>query len=208
MDTLARKIIDAIQNSLVGGLAIHLLWISYLGTSLIDEIAEPEWGLTLKSSYFALFLFGSILVWLIGAIAKSAPRPTTAQHLSDRVTRPPENGFESWSQQPANGLHPPLFIRRIVMAIGGETQPPRQKFGLLALLLFIGLSLFAFGVVFLPNVWPDAHPLLKSVTTRVFLVLVWMAIIIALVIRGWATKQKFRLATQDQPSVSTAMSPV
>ena len=163
MDTLARKIIDAIQNSLVGGLAIHLLWMSYLGMSLIDEIAEPEWGLTLKSSYFALFLFGSILVWLIGAIAKSAPRPSTSQHLSDRVTRPPENGFESWSQQPANGLHPPLFMRRIVMAIGGETQPPKHK---------------------------------------------WMVIIMAFVIRGWATEQKCRLAPQDQPSVSTAMSPV
>ena len=209
MDTLARKIIDAIQNSLVGDLVMKLIWpFGYLWVTLTEEVAFAPSSSSLLGAYFVVLSVGIFLIWLLGTIAKTAPRPSSVRHLSDRVIRPPDNGFETWSQPPADGLRPPRFLRRVVEAIGGTRHLKDQKFGWLSLAFVIASILLAASIGLFPAFWSKAHPLFTSATMRLVIIQACLLVLLVFQIRQWATEQKLRLATQDQPSVSTAMSPV
>ncbi|MBJ7448081.1 MAG: hypothetical protein JHC81_11150 [Brevundimonas sp.] len=209
MDTLARKIIDAIQNSLVGDLFWKLIWpFGYLWVTLTEEVAFSPSRSPLLGAYFIVLLAGFFLIWLLGTIAKTAPRPISVRHLSDRVIRPPENGFESWSQPPADGLRPPRIMRRIVETLGGSRSISEGRFAWLSLAFLIGILVLPISLVLFPNFWSEAHPVFASEPIRLILVQACLFVLVAFQIRQWATEQKRRLSTQDQPSVSTAMSPV
>lgn len=209
MDTLARKIIDAIQNSLVGDLFWKLIWpFGYLWVAFTEDVAFPDGGSPLLGPYAVLLLASIFFIWILGTIAKTATHRPMVSHLSDRVTRPPENGFETWSQPPANGLHPPELMRRIVETIGGTRYLKDQKFGWLSLAFVIAAILLAASIGLFPAFWSKAHPLFSSATMRLFTIQACLLVLLVFQIRQWATEQKLRLAAQDQPSVSTAMSPV
>lgn len=209
MDTLARKIIDAIQNSLVGDLVIKLYWpVGYLWVAATEQVAYPDLSKTPMAIYFAIGVPGILLIWILGKAAKTAPRLSDEGIMLDQIARPLENGFQTWSQPPANGLRPPRAMRRIVEAIGGPKPLGDQKFGWLSGVFLIAAMLVAISLVLFPNVWSDAHPFFASEPTRLVLIQACLLILVAFQVRQWATEQKCRLASQDQPSVSTAMSPV
>lgn len=209
MDTLARKIIDAIQNSLVGDLFWKLIWpFGYIWVAFTEDVAFPDGGSPLLGPYAVLLLASIFLIWILGTIAKTATHRPMVSYLSDRVTRPPENGFETWSQPPANGLHPPELMRRIVETIGGTRYLKDQKFGWLSLAFVIAAILLAASIGLFPAFWSKAHPLFSSAIMRLFTIQACLLVLLVFQIRQWATEQKLRLAAQDQPSVSTAMSPV
>lgn len=209
MDTLARKIIDAIQNSLIGDLVMKLIWpFGYLWVTLTEKVAFAPSSSSLLGAYFVVLSVGIFLIWLLGTIAKTAPRLSSVRHLSDRVTRPPDNGFETWSQPPADGLRPPRFLRRVVEAIGGTKPLKDQKFSWLFLAFVIGMLALASCLALFPNFWAGTHSLLASEATRLMLVQACLLVLAAFQVRQWATDQKLRLAAQDQPSPSIAIAAV
>lgn len=206
MDTLARKIIDAIQNSLVGDLVMKLIWpFGYLCVAFTEDVAFPTGGSPLLGPYAVLLLASIFLIWLLGTIAKTAPRRPMISHLSDRVTRPPENGFETWSQPPANGLHPPEFMRRIVETIGGTRHPKDQKFGWLSVAFVIAAILLAASIGEFPGFWSKAHPLFTSAPMRLVIIQACLLVLLVFQVRQWATEQKLSLARQDELSNTTSI---
>lgn len=209
MDTLARKIIDAIQNSLVGDLLVKLYWpLGYMWAALTERAVYPDFSKPLIASWLAAGAIGVCLAWLLGKIAKTAPRLTKDGFLMDQVARPLENGFQTWSQPPADGLRPPRLMRRFVEVIG-ETKPlGEQKLGWLSFSFLISTVLVGISLVFLPKFWFEIHPLFASEPTRIVLVQTCLIVLVAFQVRQWATEQKRRLAAQEKPFVSTAMSPV
>lgn len=206
MDTLARKIIDAIQNSLVGDLLVKLYWpLGYMWVALTERAAYPDLGKPLIASWLVLGVVGVCLAWVLGKIAKTSPRLTNDGILMDQVARPLENGFQTWSQLPTDGLRPPRVMRRIVEVIGGTKRVGDHKFGWISFVFLMGSMLLAVSLVLFPGFWSDRHPLLALETTRIVLVQACLLVLVVFQVREWATDQKQRLAAQSQTLVTASL---
>ncbi len=120
MSGLARRLVEAVQHSLLGALLVRLCWpLSMI--FLVDSQLKPH-----NPAFFASALFGAvimtILAWLIGILAiYQKPR---ARMALERVADAPANAFGVWSQRPAGGLRPPQVTRSLVMILG---RPNSQK---------------------------------------------------------------------------------
>ncbi|WP_339931388.1 hypothetical protein [uncultured Brevundimonas sp.] len=195
MGNLARKLIDAIQHSLLGSLFLAILTgvmpFVPLAIHLTPHETVPWIGLPL----FGLIIVAAFMAWLVGAVANRRPRRLSPLHAL-QLDPPPQaaNGFEAWSELPTEGLRPPPLMRGIVTLIG--MHPEQEERG-----LEVTVALAAMGLLFLlsfagSDVWQRLYPALAKPSARLLPALGCLAFIAASVVRGWASTQRKLLAPQ------------
>lgn len=206
MEKLARKIINAIQNSLVGDLVARLVWpTSYLWWQVTDQLTPGRLDWRISAGVVLVMVGGFLSVWVLGAVATTPKRPKK-RYFSDHVDTAIWNGFGGWSLPPHEDLRPPVFMRRLVEALGSPNAKPQGILVIPAVAIAISVLLLPFGLIWFPQFFADAHPWLADAGHRLLLAQACLAIFVAFQIRQWATVQKHRLAEQGQmlPPASTA----
>lgn len=186
MGNLARKIIDAIQHSLLGTLLVQLLWpCAWLFWVVLDELA-PETTDSLPTLIILVLLpVGLFLFWLVGALANRRRAPGTPL---EKLHVERANGFEAWQELPEGGLRPPRVMRWIVTVLGAS---PERKGSLPEFLLVMTSMGLAFTLAALgPDFWTRIHPELESLSLRRTLALSFATLFALLIIRNWATNQR------------------
>jgi hypothetical protein len=189
MGNLARMIIDAIQHSMLDRLVVRLvplLWIS----SAWERLSPSESG----AGFWALFL-GITGLWLLysllGAVADQSPKPRQRTPY-DPVHDYPSNRFSECDQQPKDDLRPPAPIRSLVMTFGVGR---RSWISVIEGLMFVGAFALAWMLAYKSQAfWSDVDPSLAEQASREQLFLAASAILVALVVRGWAVEQRERLS--------------
>lgn len=197
MGNFARRIIDAVQNSLMDRLVLrtHLLLVA---ASLWSKATSGPEDLTAFWVIPTLLIL-LVLIWLIGAIANRRPRPRTPH---DRVHAPPANGFEAWQELPEGGLRPPGIMRRLVAGLAFGRASPSADF--LAGVLGLGVLAVLFALAHAPDAdWSNIHPALADPTIRVRLASACVALIALVTLRQWAVEQSKRL----DPTLETGAPP-
>jgi hypothetical protein len=191
---LARKIIEAIQHSMLDRLVARLfplLWI----WSMWDRMAPSEsWaGLWVILGIAGLWLLYSLLE----ALADQSPKPRQRTPY-DPVYIYPSNSPPAGDQTPKDGPRPPAPIRAFVMAVG---LGGRSWISIVEGLMLLGGFTLTWMLAYKPRAfWSDLHPGLAEQASREQLFLAASVTLIALFIRGWAVEQRERLS----PSASRA----
>ena len=197
MGNFARKIIDAVQHSMLDRLFVQLLpllWIS----SAWEDLSSPEYG-----AGTLILLFGVAAVWLLYSLLEAAadqsPKPRQRSPYDPVPVYPPDKVPASGplsEQQP----RPPAFIRSLVMALG---VGGRSWISIIEGLMFIGSVALVWTLAYKSqSFWLDIDPRLAEQTFREQLFLVTSVILTALLVRLWAVEQRQRL------SPSTARAPL
>jgi len=183
---LARKIIDAVQNTMLDRLVVRLfplLWI----WSMWDRMAPSKSGtasLMLILGIFALLA----LHWVLGALADEPLKPRRGNPYDAHAPRAPS----AWDKQPEGGVRPPAFIRAFVMAFGAGG---RGWISIIEGLVFAGAFTLTWMLAHNSEAfWSDLHQGLAEQVSRERLFLAVSVILIALLIRGWAVEQRERLS--------------
>lgn len=197
MEKLARKIIDAIQNSLVGDLVARLVWPApYLWWQVTDHLTPGGLDWRISAGVFLVTIMGFLAAWVVGAVAETPRRPKKKE-FSDHVDVAIWNGFGAWSFPPHKDLSPPVFMRRIVDFLGRSNANPKGVFSIVALAaILVGLFL-PLGLMLFPQFFANAHPWLADAGHRLLVAQSCLAIFVASQIRQWATVHKHRLAEQN-----------
>ncbi|MGA0546057.1 hypothetical protein ACO2Q1_12345 [Brevundimonas sp. VNH65] len=115
MPQLARKLIDAIQNTLLDGLIfrlLNMLMASLAAARLSGVETAPDYAFLFLIPAFIGLIF---MAWLLGFLANRSQPPATTPLA--RLHQPRRNGFEAWHDPPAGGLNPPVFFRRFVKVL-------------------------------------------------------------------------------------------
>ena len=193
MGNLARKLIDAVQHSLLGSLFVAILTGVMPFVPAAIHLAPYETVPWIGLPLFGLFIIAAFMAWLVGAVANRRPRRLSPLHAL-QLDPPPQaaNGFEAWSELPAEGLDPPPFMRAIVALIGAHPEQDGRRLELNLTLAVMGL-LFLLGVVG-SDVWQRFYPALADPSARLLPALACLALLTLLVIRGWASAQRRLLA--------------
>jgi hypothetical protein len=190
---LARKIIDAVQHSMLDRLLLAAFPLLTLATWW-DDLWESPTDLTLWLLVGLPAVF--VVAWLVGVVANHA-RPHRG---SD-----PMDGFAAWSLMPPEQLNPPGWIRTIVFAL---TFPRSSAswWALLSMAVFMGA--FCLMLILskepLPE-WAYVHPAMAdpAVVDRVWFISA--GLVVATVVQSWAFEQRRRLdppRQTDQPERS------
>jgi hypothetical protein len=189
----ARKIIDAVQNTMLDKLFLRLFPLLGLAT-LWDKAGSPDIGAGLVLLIGLLFF----VAWVLGAIARL--KPQTERCPLHRLQDRPENGFEVWGRPPDGGLRPPRFMRWLVTTLAADAgRHPSGWRALLGFALILAALVFTGAVVTKPpEFWPDA-PWLAGPSTRFVLLTGATALVAAGLVRGWATEQRARLEDRPPP---------
>jgi len=188
----ARKIIDAIQHSLLGPLLVQLLWCSWLAWIVFDSLSPYALPHTVALPVLVMIPGGLFLAWLLGALANRRRRPRSAPPL-ERLQMDPSNGFEAWSELPVGGLRPPGLMRWIVTTLGARPDEGRRwiEFALHTVSVAVCLALILGD----PEAWWRVHPALATPSSRLPLGIAFIAILTVLAVRNWASVQR-RLLSQ------------
>lgn len=193
MRNLARKLIDAVQHSLLGSLFSTLAGGVLPVALLVNHLAPPMTALWLVLPVLGLFFLGGFLAWAIGALANRRPRRTSPLHaLQLDPPRQLSNGFEAWSELPADGLRPPEAMRWLVTRLGAH---PEEEGRWLEVSLGLG-TMILIGTLCLvsSDIWQQFYPALAAPSARLLPALVCVAILTAVQIRTWASIQRKLLA--------------
>lgn len=200
METLARKIIDAIQNSLVGDLVIRSFWlISFLWWHITDALTPGGLDYRIGLSLLATCLFGMAAIWLLGVLANKSPR-SQKRYWSDEPGPLTANGFGAWHILPSDGLRPPAFMRRLVSILGANEMQSRSSTRPYFLAAYTGLLTLMGGLAFWPELSEKVHPWFASAEHRLLLAHACLVVLIAFLIRQWAVDQKQLLAESGPES--------
>jgi len=194
---LARKIIDAIQHSMLDKLFVRLfplLWI----WSLWEDVSSSEYRT--GSLFLLLGVSGTWLLYsLLQAAADQSPKPRQRAPYDPVYVCPPDSvpaSGRASEQRP----RPPAFVRSLVMALGAGG---RSWISILEGLMFIGAVTLTWTLAHKSqSFWTDIDPRLAEQTFREQLFLAASVILTAVIVRGWAVEQRQRL------SPSTARVPV
>lgn len=193
MRNLARKLIDAVQNSLLGPLLSALAGGVMPMALLVISLAPPLTDLWLVPPVLGLLVLVSALAWAIGALANRRPRHISPLHAVQLA--PPyelSNGFEAWTRLPADGLRPPEAMRWIVTRLGAHPEEEAHRLeaalGLGAMILTGTLCLVS------SDIWQRFYPALAAPSARLLPALIGVAILTALQVRVWASTQRKLLA--------------
>lgn len=197
MGNFARRIIDAIQHSMLGSLLVRLLWpCGWLVWTVFDSLAPDVFDAAVGGSFLILLACGLFLIWLLGAVANRRPR---SGRVLEGLQDPPDNGFAAWSELPAGGLRPPPLMRGLVTALGESPGHRRSWIGVIPVLVApaLAVSLAVAGSSF----WQGVHPALGDPSNRLVLALVFTGMLAAFWIRDWASDQRKQL---ELPSANSA----
>lgn len=186
MSATARRLIEAIQHSLVGSLLVHLLWPWGVFTAafLSRETRGGPWAdeaAIVLGSIVGITLTLVFLAWLLGALARSA--------YAGDAARAPANGFETWKPLPPGGLRPPAPLRSLVRAAG----PDRRRVDA-ALVATVAAWIVMLAVAFVPDRLLSFLIVLESPHSRVILLLALWAAITFSTVRWWAQSRYAELA--------------
>ncbi|MDP2765716.1 MAG: hypothetical protein Q8O54_12870 [Brevundimonas sp.] len=196
MGNLARKIIDAVQNTMLDKLVarlVPLLWISFLW----ERLSPSESG-----TASLILIFGVLgllaLHWVLGTIADQPPKPrqrTAYDHVHDH----PTSAFAAWDQPPEEGLRPPALIRSLVMTLGVRVP---SWFSVIEGLMFIcGITLAWMLAYKSEAFWSGVHQALAQQALREQLFLTAAVAVTGLLIRLWAVEQRQRLSSAPPPGL-------
>lgn len=183
----ARKIIEAVQNSLLDRLLFRsfpLFWTLWMWGEL-----QPERDLPFQAPFLLGFIVLFGLAWLLGAAADRRPR---SRNPYDRAHDRSPDAFDAWEEQPRAGLRPPGFMRALVTILGAGRSSHWLTF--LTSLLFLAVLAFTPALVWIPDaVWGDVHPALSDSLARADLMGIIAIAMAILLVRIWAVEQRGRL---------------
>ena len=187
MGKLARKIIDAVQHSMLDRLLLASFPLLGLAAWWDDRWESPTPDLTLWLLVGLPTVF--IVAWLIGVVANHAGH--------DRASDPMD-GFGAWALIPPERLNPPGWIRAIVFALTFRRSAVSVWWSLLSMAVFMGALclLLILSREPLPE-WAYVHP---AMANPAFVDRVWFisaGLFVATVVQSWAFEQRRRL---DPPS--------
>lgn len=187
MGNLARKIIDAIQHSMLDRLLLASFPLLAVATWWDGRGESPAPDLTLWLLVGLPTVF--IVAWLVGVVAN---------HARHHRGSDPMDGFGAWSLMPPERLNPPGWIRAIVFALTFPRSPASVWWALPSMAVFMGAFclLLILSREPLPE-WAYVHPAMANpaVVDRVWLVSA--GLVVAMVVQSWAFEQRRRL---DPPS--------
>ena len=189
MGNLARKIINAVQNSMLDRLFLRLfplLWIS----SMWEQLSSSDYG-----AGTLMLLFGVAGIWLLYSLLEAAadqsPKPRRRSPY-DPVHVYPSSSLPVSNQPPKKCPRPPAFVRSLVMTLGFGG---RSWAAIVEGLMFIGAFGLAVALAYKSqSFWSAVDPRLAGQVSRERLFLAASVILIALFIRGWAVEQRERLS--------------
>lgn len=187
MGNLARKIIDAVQNSMLDRLLLASFPLLGLAAWWDDRWESPNPDLTLWLLVGLPTVF--IVAWLIGV---------AANHARPRRGSDPMDGFGAWALMPPERLNPPDWIRAIVFAL---TFPRSSAswWALFSMAVFMGsfCLLLILSRQPLPE-WAYVHPAMAdpAVVDRVWFISA--GLFVASVVQSWAFEQRRRLDPTTQ----------
>jgi hypothetical protein len=193
---LARKIIDAVQNSMLDKLVARLFPLLWVFT-FWDRLAPSDSWTGFMILIFALLgLFA--LYWVIGAIADEPPRPRRRRPF-DQLHERPVDGFSAWEKLPPEGLRPPALIRCLVMTLGVRGPSWISVIEVLALPCTFGLTwMLAYKS---GTFWTGVHQALAEQTVREQVFLAAAVVLTVLILRGWAVEQRQRISPSPAPGL-------
>lgn len=194
MGSFARKIIDAVQNSMLDRLAVQLLPLLGM-SSMWEQLSPSESGA--GSLILILGVVGLLMLhWLLGAIADRSPKPRRRTPY-DPLHEHPGSSIGAWDQQPEGGLRPPSTIRWLVMILGvrGRSWIP---------VIEVSMFFFAMGIAWLlarksETFWSGVHEVLAQQAAREQVFLAASVAVAVLSIRFWAVEQRRRLSPSSPP---------
>ncbi|MDP3368941.1 MAG: hypothetical protein Q8M32_03740, partial [Brevundimonas sp.] len=203
MGNFARKIIDAVQNSMLDRLAVQLLpllWIS----SMWEQLSPSESGA--GSLILILGVIGLLMLhWLLGAIADRPPMPRRRTPY-DSLHEHSGSSLGAWEQQPEGGLRPPTLIRSLVMMLGVRG---RRWVTVIEVLMFFCAFALAWMLARQSGTFRSGvHQGLEQQALREQIFLAASMIVTVLSIRFWAVEQRQRLHPSpppDHPAFSSVL---
>ncbi len=189
MGNFARKIIDAVQNSMLDKLFVQLfplLWIS----SAWEQLSPSEYGAGIW-----VLLLGFVGPWLLYSLLEAAadqsPKPRQRTPY-DPVYEYPSNSLSVSDQPPKERLRPPAFLRSLVMTLGAGG---RSWISIVEGFLFIGAFAVTWTLAYKSqSFWSEVDPRLAEQASREQLFIAASVILIAVLVRGWAVEQRERLS--------------
>lgn len=192
MTEAARKLIAAVQHSLMGALLVRLwpaLWIiSLLG----DRPGRPTNPLLLVMlPAAALLLF---LAWFVGFLA--VHRRPAGRAMPERLYDAPSNSFEAWAEIPRGGLKPPRLIRSLVMSLGRkDSKPVVWVWGTVSMSCGGVLSVLIVMSYFDNAALASISPALATASAQTTQVLCLAVLTAAVVVRRWAVDYRDQLSS-------------
>lgn len=202
MTTLARKIIDAVQNLLLDKLLLRLLPLLWI-VVMWDDLHPLDAGIFEFGAFVALPL-PFLVAWALGALANRRPQPSSRSPY-DRLHETPPNGFAAWDELPQGGLNPPRLLRTIVSTLGA--RPPTHWLTLAEALIFMtALAITLALSVKDPGSWGNLWPPLEQPRVRDHIYLAAVALMALVLLRGWAAEQRIRLEPEAPPPPSSGRS--
>lgn len=196
MRNFARKIIDAIQHSLLDRLVVQLIHVGWV-CSLWDSREGGDGG-SLTGFILIALVAAFVLAWALGALANRRRRPQGRPGTFDGLHESGPNGFSAWSELPQGGLRPPRIIRGIVAILStgsrsGISALTSLGVGFLGLTLVVALS-------HKPDAfWAELHPDLARAADREILWFIGTAAVLLMLLRTWASEQRARLEPAATP---------
>jgi hypothetical protein len=192
----ARKIIDAVQNSMLDKLVARLFPLLWVFTFWDRLAASDSWTGFMILIFALLGLFA--LYWVIGAIADEPPRPRRRRPF-DQLHERPVDGFSAWEKLPPEDLRPPALIRCLVMTLGVRGPRWMSVIEVLALPCALGLTwMLAYKS---GTYWTGVHQALAQQTVREQVFLATAVVLTVLILRGWAVEQRQRISPSPQPGL-------
>ena len=205
MTNLARKLIEAIQNSLLDKLFMRLWPILY-----IIQLAVYEKGPPLRMDHVLItYAFGAFicvlafvfLAWALGILA-IYERPKGRSAL-ERIHDAPRNGFEVWSVPPVGGRKPPRLARAIVMALGQTRSRKTVRRDWLPFILWLA-AMALLLLRYFDQAWlAPVSPYLVGPGARDGILWGVLAIMFIAVLRAWAVDCRKQLGA-DAPMPAAA----
>lgn len=178
MQSFARNLISAVQNTMLDKLLLRLFSLWWLVVLWQSQMTNDFFRVVGALFLAWLVVFG--LAWLLGAIA----------NRTDGADSPP-NGFAAWSHPPEKGLRPPQPLRAIVLTLGRNGPKWLAPFTFAIFLASVALlwTLSSESAFF----WPRIHPALADLSNRQLVSLGLSVLILLWSLRMWAVEQRERL---------------
>lgn len=193
--TLARKAIDAIQNSTLDRLYVALATLAVVAMNLFVVIAisdrpstEPIPRTLVVFGGFWMLLAIPAAAWMLGALANRRPG-ATARH---------RNGFEAWKELPAGGLRPPEAVAWLAerLSFGSRTRDGALE---LCIKLALMVPLLAFVAVSLAPERAAALSIATSWTESPTTLPLLLTLTLMAALRQWAVDVNSRLHGDNTP---------
>lgn len=186
MSSWARKIIEAIQHSMLGDLSVLIVFQAF-NLSIFWSLATNARALLLVGSLGLTSLILGLGAWILGHLARASPPRTGPVWAAQKTS----NGFEVWNLTPEGGLRPHPVVRAMVSGIGRRSTKGVDVF---ALALLVSAFAAITALWWAPDrQWARLHPWFADPSNQNLVWFVAALAILAASVRRWATDQRRKL---------------